>query len=175
MIGPGSLIAARRELAGLGLHIVDIRIGEAEVLENLDQEQYLKLCLALRQNGLELIRNKLDILVQGIKSIIIDVIYNREEPLPYNLSVHLSAELEHDYTYMSNIFSERSHTTIEKFYICNKIERVKHLLLCEELTLTEIAYKMHYSSLAHLSSQFKKVTGLTTTQFKKQNHPETLV
>jgi len=169
-----SQVIVKGELIRLGLHPVSVDMGVADIRENPVQVQHQELRLALADAGFELLEDKKDILIQQIKNIIVEVVYYIEEPLVYNLSGYLSARLDHDYTYMSNLFSERLDITIEKFYIFHKIERVKDLLLYERLTLTEIAHKMHYSSLAHLSSQFKKITGLTTSQFKQQNdrdHP----
>jgi hypothetical protein len=162
----------RNELDRLGLHGVSVEINEITADEDLTPSQYGTLRLVLQQAGIGLFEDKKDILVQRIKSLIMEIIYHSEEPLVYNLSTYLNEKLQHDYTYMSNLFSDTQHITIERFYICHKIERVKELLLYERMTLTEIAYKMHYSSLAHLSGQFKKVTGLTTSQFKQQygNH-----
>jgi YesN/AraC family two-component response regulator len=165
------LTQVRDELLRLGLRGVKLEFSQLDTGKDLTQAQYHELRLALSRAGIEFAEDKKDILVQAIKSIVMEVIYHSDEPLPLNLSVHLSARLNHDYTYMSNLFSERLGTTIEKFYICHKIERVQALLL-EGLNLTEIAFKMHYSSLAYLCSQFKKVTGLTASQFKLQNHWE---
>jgi YesN/AraC family two-component response regulator len=108
-------------------------------------------------------------LVRKIKSSIIEFVRYSVEPPTQNLSVHLSSLLRHNYVYMSNLFSEKLGITIEKFYICHKIERVKEFLIGDELNLTEIAFKLHYSSPAHLSSQFKKITGLTPSRFKQQS------
>ena len=169
-----SLKLVRDELLKLDLRSARIALTELDTGKDLTPAQYQELRLALSRVGVEFVEDKKDILIKAIKIIIMEVVYHSDEPLPLNLSAHLSARLNHDYTYMSNLFSERLDTTIEKFYISQKIERVKALLLYEGLTLTEIAYKMHYSSLAYLSSQFKKVTGLTTSQFKRQNefkHP----
>lgn len=159
----------RNELEKIGLPTVSVEIGEITMDQEFSVSQFETLCLILQQAGIELFEDKKEILVQKIKSIIIDVVYHHDDPLIHNLSTHLAVKLQHDYTYMSNLFSEKQHTTIEKFYICHKIERVKELLIHEKLSLTDIAHKMHYSSLAHLSSQFKKVTGLTPSQFKQQH------
>ena len=169
MVSLRSQVIVKGELIRLGLHPVSFHMGVADIRENPVQSQHQELRLALADAGFELLEDKKDILVQQIKNIIIEIVYYAEEPLVYNLSLYLSDRLDHDYTYMSNLFSERLDTTIEKFYICHKIERVKDMLLNEGLTLTEIAHKMHYSSLAHLSTQFKKITGITTSQFKQQN------
>jgi YesN/AraC family two-component response regulator len=164
-----SLTQVRDELLKLGLRGAKLEICELDTGKDLTPTEYHELRQALSRVGVEFVEDKKDILIQAIKTIIMEVVYRGDEPLPLNLSAHLSTRLSHDYTYMSNLFSERLDTTIEKFYINQKIERVKALLLYEGLTLTEISFKMHYSSLAHLSSQFKKVTGLTTSQFKHQN------
>lgn len=168
IVSLGSLLFVRSELDRLGLHTVSIEIGEITIHEKLLPSQYHRLRLVLHEAGIELFEDKRDILAQRIKALITELVYRIEEPLRLNLSVYLTEKLHHDYTYMSNLFSATQHTTIERFYICHKIERAKELLLYEGMTLTEIAYKMHYSSLAHLSSQFKKVTGLTPSQFKLQ-------
>ena len=165
-----ALTLVRDELLRLGLLSVNIEISGLDTGKDLTQAEYHQLRLALSRAGIEFVEDKKDILIQAIKNIIMEVVYHSDDPLAFNLSVHLSARLNHDYTYMSNLFSERLNTTIEKFYICHKIDRVKELLLFEGLTLTEIAFRMHYSSLAHLCGQFKKVTGLTTSQFKRQNN-----
>lgn len=150
------------------MHAISVDINEINTEEKLTASQYNTLRMVLAQAGIELFENKKDVLVQQIKNIITELVYHNEEPLIYNLSIYLAEKLQLDYTYMSNLFSETQHKTIEKFYICHKIERVKELLIYEGRTLTDIAGKMHYSSLAHLSSQFKKVTGLTPSQFKQQ-------
>src|SRR3984893_9006141 len=111
--------------------------------------------------------DKKSVLIQKIKTIIIELVHYSDEPLAVNLSAYLSEKLQHDYTYLANLFSEVQGTTIEKFLITHKIERVKELLVYNELNLTEIAYRMNYSSVAHLSSQFKKITGLTPSHFKQ--------
>jgi AraC-like DNA-binding protein len=173
MVNLRSLLLVETELAKLDLRPTDIAMGEAEVQEDLTQNQHIELRIALRQSGLELLENRMDILVHRLRYAIVDIIY-RDDPPEYNLSVYLSTTLGYDYTYMSNLFSDTLKITIEKFYICHKIERAKRLLLYEGLTLTEIAQKMHYSSPSHLSSQFKKVTGITPSQFKHENrhkHP----
>jgi AraC-like DNA-binding protein len=163
-----NLLFARKELDRLGMYDVSVEPGEITTRQEPTSLQYSKLCLVLQQAGIEIFEDKKDILVQRIKNIITEIVYHREEALPYNLSTHLAERLDHDYTYMSNLFSETQHITIEKFYICHKIQRVKELILYEGMSLTDIAHKLHYSSLAHLSSQFKRVTGVTTSQFRQQ-------
>jgi len=164
-----SLQIARGELERLGLHGVSIEPTELIATDELSTLQYDRLRFVLEQVGIELFENKKDVLVERIKSIIMEIVYNAEEAPVYNLSTHLSEQLQHDYTYMSNLFSERLQITIEKYYICHKIERAKEFLAYEDMTVTEIAHRLHYSSVAHLSTQFKKVTGLTPSQFKHQH------
>jgi len=160
-------MVVKAELEKLGLHFVDVKIGEANVIENLLPEQLEQLDKALRKSGLQLMDDKRSILVEKIKSAIIELVHYTDEQIKVNLSDFLSDKLNLDYTYLSNLFSEVKGTTIEKFYLAHKIEKVKELIVYDELNLTEIAYKMHYSSVAHLSNQFKKITGLTPSHFKK--------
>ena len=160
-------MVVKDELTKLGLHPVVVELGEAEVMETLSPLQHDQIRAALLASGLELMDDKKSMLIQKIKNVIIELVHYSEEPLAINFSEYLSLELDHDYTYMANLFSEVQGITIEKFFISHKIERVKELLVYNELNLTEIAYKMHYSSVAHLSTQFKKVTGLTPSHFKQ--------
>ncbi len=149
------------------MHYVAIELGEADVMEDLSIEQHDQFRDALLKSGLELMDDKRSVLIGKIKNIIIELTHYSEEPLALKFSEFLSQRLNHDYTYLANLFSEVTGTTIEKFLIAHKIERVKELLVYNELNLTEIAYRMHYSSVAHLSAQFKKVTGLTPSHFKQ--------
>jgi len=144
-----------------------VELGEVELLEELTPEKHDEFKAALLKSGLELLDDKKSVFIQKIKNIIVELVHYSEEPLSVNLSEYLSKKLNHDYTYLANLFSEVTGATIERFFITHKIERVKELLVYNELTLTEIAYKMHYSSVSHLSSQFKKVTGLTPSHFKQ--------
>ena len=160
-------MVVKEELTKLGLHYVFVELGEAEILEKISVEQHEQFKAALLKSGLELMDDKKSVLIQKIKNVIIELVHYSEEPLVVNFSEFLSQKLDHDYTYLANLFSEVQGTTIEKFIIAHKIERVKELLVYNELNLTEIAYRMHYSSVAHLSAQFKKVTGLTPSHFKQ--------
>jgi AraC-like DNA-binding protein len=160
-------MVVRDELSRLGLHYTVVELGEADITENISIVQRDQIRAALLKSGLELMDDKKSVLIQKIKNIIIDLVHYSDEPLTVNLSEYLSQKTSHDYTYLANLFSEVQGITIEKFFITHKIERVKELLVYNELTLTEIAYKMHYSSVAHLSTQFKKVTGLTPSYFKQ--------
>ncbi len=159
-------MVVKDELTKLGLQYRSVELGEADLLQSISQEQRQQFRAALLTSGLELMDDKKTVLIQKIKAIIIELVHYSEDPLTINLSVYLAEELLHDYTYLANLFSEVQGTTIEKFYISHKIERVKELLVYNELTLAEIAYRMHYSSVAHLCTQFKKVTGLTPSHFK---------
>jgi AraC-like DNA-binding protein len=159
-------MVVKEELTKLGLPFNSVDLGQVELMGNISDEQINQFRSALLKYGLELMDDKKSVLIQKIKNVIIEVVHYSEEPLPIKFSEFLSQKLNHDYTYLANLFSEVQGTTIEKFFIAHKIERVKELLVYDEITLTEIAYRMHYSSLAHLSTQFKKVTGLTPSHFK---------
>ncbi len=160
-------MVVKDELTKLGLQYTTVELGEVDILEDISARQQEQLKAALLRSGLELMDDKKSVLIQRIKNVIIEMIHYSEEPLRINFSEYLSQKLTHDYTYLANLFSEVQGTTIEKFIIAHKIERVKELLVYNELNLTEIAYLMHYSSVAHLSTQFKKVTGLTPSHFKQ--------
>ena len=160
----------KSELAKLGLHYLYVELGEADIMEEITWEQLTQLGNALKKDGLELMDDKKSILVEKIKTNIIELVHYNDEQLKVNLSDYLGKKLNHNYTYLANLFSEIKGTTIEQFYLAHKIEKVKELLVYEELTLSEIAYRMHYSSVAHLSAQFKKMTGLTPSHFKNLKH-----
>jgi AraC-like DNA-binding protein len=159
-------LVVKDELTKLGLKYITVELGEAELVDSLSPAQHEQIRAALLQSGLELMDDKKSVLIQKIKNVIIEMVHYSEEPLHINFSQFLSEKLNHNYTYLANLFTEVQGTTIEKFIISHKVEKVKELLVYNELTLTEIAYKLHYSSVAHLSAQFKKVTGLTPTFFK---------
>ena len=168
MVSLRCIIVVKDMLEKLGIQDADTNLGEIYLKEDISGTQLNQIRYALLQSGFELLEDKKNIIGQQIKSHIIKLVYFSDEPLVKNLSVYLSEELQHDYTYMSNLFSEKFGITIEKFFICHKIERVKELLTYDELSLTDIAFKMHYSSVAHLSTQFKKVAGMTPSTFKQQ-------
>jgi AraC-like DNA-binding protein len=163
-------MVVKSELEKLGLKYKLVEIGEAQIEENISSEQRSQLNVALKKSGLELMDDKKSMLIEKIKNIIVELVHYADEQLKINLSDYVSEKLNHDYTYLANLFSEVVGTTLEKFFITHKIERVKELLVYDELNLTEIAYKLHYSSVAHLSNQFKKVTGLTASHFKQLRH-----
>lgn len=156
-----------QELQKLGLQYVKINLGTIEILEDISDSQREELRKNLEEYGLELLDDKRKIIIEKIKAIIIEMIHYSEELPKMKYSEYISEKMGYDYTYLANIFSEVKGITIQQFIIVNKIERVKELLLYDELNLKEIAFKLHYSSVAHLSSQFKKVTGLTPSYFKK--------
>lgn len=156
----------RAELEKLGIRHLVVDLGEVEITGGLSDDQRDHLAIALKKSGLELMDDKKSILVEKIKIIIIELVHYSEDQIKVNLSDLLTEKLHYDYTYLANLFTEVKGTTIEKFYLNHKIERVKELLIYDELTLTEIAYRMHYSSVAHLSNQFRKMTGLTPSHFK---------
>jgi len=156
----------RSELEKLGLHIRTVELGEADIEEDISQTMWEELHQRLKKSGIELMDDKKSILIEKIKKVVIELVHYSEEPLTINFSEYLSQKLSHNYTYLANLFSESQGITIEHFLIVHRIERVKELLIYDELNISEIAYKMHYSSTAHLSNQFKKITGLTPSFFK---------
>ena len=160
-------IVVRDELKKLGLENAFVDLGVVEIPGNITAEQQDQLQANLRKSGLELLDDTRSILIERIKNVIIEMIHYSDEMPKVNYSDYISEKLGYDYTYLSNIFSEVKGTTIQQFIIMHKIEKVKELLLYDELNLTEISYKLHYSSVAHLSNQFKKVTGLSPTFFKQ--------
>jgi AraC-like DNA-binding protein len=157
----------KEELKRLGIGFMSIDLGVAELFEDISEEQFNELRVNLLKSGLELLDDKRSILIEKIKNVIVEMIHYSDELPPTNYSDYISEKLGYDYTYLANIFSEVKGTTIQQFIIMHKIEKAKELLLYDELNLTEIAYKLHYSSVAHLSNQFKKITGLTPSFYKK--------
>jgi AraC-like DNA-binding protein len=165
MVSNRCKMAVKEELTKLGLHFILVDLGEVEIMEEISGAALDELKLALRKSGLELMDDKKAILIERIKNVITEMIHNSEDAPKVNYSDYLSEKLNYDYTYLSNIFSEMKGITIQQFIIVHKIEKVKEFLLYDELSLTEISYKMHYSSVAHLSNQFKKVTGLSPSHY----------
>ncbi len=157
----------KEELKKLGIPYLLVDLGVVEILEEISEEQRNQLKENLLKSGLELLDDKKSILIEKIKNLIVEMIHYSDELPKMNYSDYLSEKLEYDYTYLANIFSEVKGVTIQQFIIIHKIERAKELLLYEELNLTEISYKLHYSSVAHLSNQFKKITGLSPSFYKK--------
>lgn len=157
----------KEQLNNVGAKIVNLDLGMVELLDPITPAQRTALRQSLSKSGLELIDDKQAILIEKIKTIIIEMIHYSEELENVNFSDYLSEQLGYNYTYLASLFSKLKGITIEQFIIINKIERVKELILYDELNLTEISYKLNYSSVAHLSNQFKKITGLTPSYFKK--------
>ncbi|HKR03556.1 MAG TPA: AraC family transcriptional regulator [Bacteroidia bacterium] len=160
----------KEELKKLGLHFVTVDLGEVDIMENITSQQREQFKMALLKSGLELMDDKRAMLIEKIKNVIIEMVHYTDELPKINFSDFLSEKLDYDYTYLANLFSETEGTTIEQFILLHKIERVKELIIYDELNLTEIAWKLHYSSVAALSNQFKKITGLTPTFFKSLKH-----
>lgn len=157
----------KEELNKLGITETLVDLGVVEVYQEMSDEQRENLKNNLIEFGLELLEDKKIILIEKIKNVIIEMIHYSDEVPKVNYSDYISEKLGYDYTYLSNIFSEVKGITIQQYIIINKIERVKELLLYDEFNLTEIAYKLYYSSVSHLSNQFKKVTGLSPYFYKK--------
>ncbi|WP_411273072.1 helix-turn-helix domain-containing protein [Daejeonella sp.] len=157
----------KEELTKLGLHYIIVELGEVDIMENISLEQWEEVKAALFLSGLELMDDKRSVLIERIKNTIVEMVHHTNEMVKTNFSDFLSKKLNHDYTYLANLFSEVQGTTIEKFIIAHKVERIKELIIYGELNITEIAWKMNYSSVAHLSNQFKKVTGLSPSHFKQ--------
>jgi AraC-like DNA-binding protein len=167
MVSARCIMAVKAELKKLGLHFIVVDLGEVEIMEEISSEVREQLRAALFSSGLGLMDDKKAMLIENIKNVITEMIHHSEEQPKMNYSDFISEKLNYDYTYLSNLFSEVKGITIQQFIIVHKIERAKELLLYDELNLTEISYKLHYSSVAHLSNQFKKVTGLSPSHFKQ--------
>jgi AraC-like DNA-binding protein len=159
-------MVVKSELDRLGMHYNTIDLGVVETNEAMNDSQIELFRSALLRSGLELMDDHKAILIERIKNVIVEMVHYEEEIPKVNFSIFLSEKLHYDYTYLANLFSEVTGITIEHFIISHKIERAKELLLYGELNLTQISYKLNYSSVGHLSNQFKKVTGLTPTYFK---------
>jgi AraC-like DNA-binding protein len=170
MVSMRCKMVVKEELKKLGLHFIIVDLGVVDIMENITDEQHEQIRIALHKSGLELMDDKKALLVEKIKNVIIEMVYSADELPRKNFSDYLSERLNHSYPYMASLFTEIQGTTIEKFIISHKIERAKELIIYDELDLTEIAWKLYYSSVAHLSNQFKKVTGLTPSHFKKLNN-----
>jgi AraC-like DNA-binding protein len=167
MVSTRCKMVVKEELKKLGLHFIVVELGEVEIMEDISAEQRQELKAALLSSGLELMDDKRAMLIEKIQNVITEMVHYSDEVPKMNYSNFISEKLNYDYTYLSNLFSEVKGITIQQFIIIHKIERAKELLLYDELNLTEISYKLHYSSVAHLSNQFKKITGLTPSDYKK--------
>ena len=159
-------MVVKDELRKLGISYSNISLGQVELAEEINRSQLERIKNALKQSGLELMDDKKSVLIEKIKDVVIEMVHYDDELPKVNFSDYLTEKLGYNYTYLANLFSETEGTTIEHFIIIHKIERVKELIIYDELNLTEIAWKLHYSSVSHLSNQFKKITGLTPSFFK---------
>lgn len=160
-------MVVKSELEKLGLSLFSVELGEVETIENISENQKTEISERLKSFGFELIDDKKSRTIDKIKTLIIDLVHNKNNEINTNLSDYLVSHLHQDYNTLSNLFSEVESTTIEKYFISQKIERVKELLMYDEMNLSEIAFMLNYSSIAHLSNQFKKITGFTPTYFKQ--------
>lgn len=168
-------MVVKAELEKLGIDYILIELGHVDIASQISSEQMSQLDIALKRFGLELMDCKNSVLIEKIKCIIIETVNYSEDKIKVNLSDYISDKLNYNYTYLASLFSEVTGITIERFYIGHKIEKAKELLVYNELNLTEIAFNLGYSSVAHLSNQFKKYTGLTPSHFKKLKNKRRLM
>lgn len=166
MVSRRCKMAVKSELEHLGIYHSNVQLGKISLNENVDPKKIIALKIILKKYGFDIIDSKKNILVEKIKTLIIEKINTPDFEMEINFSDYLSKEMNYSYPYLTSIFSEIEANTIEHFIIEHKIERVKAMLEQGEFNLTEIAYELDYSSVAHLSYQFKKITGLTPTNFK---------
>jgi AraC-like DNA-binding protein len=166
MVSNRCKIAVKEVLRKLELHFIVVDLGEIAIMEEISGERLENLKIALSDRGFELMDNTRAILIERIINVIIEMVHHTEEMIKINFSDYLSEKLNHDYNYMSKMFSEVKGITIQQFIIIHKVEKIKELLLYGELNLTEISYRLNYSSVSHLSNQFRKITGLSPSEFK---------
>ena len=167
MVCSRCIMVVQNELEKLGFEFTNIKLGEVTLTRELNLDERNSLEAVLIPLGFEVIDDKKSRIIEKIKNIIIDLVHHQDNDVKNNLSDILGEKLNHDYNYLSNLFSEVEGTTIEKYFIAQKIEKIKELLVYDELSLSEIAIRLNYSSVAYLSNQFKKVTGLTPSHFKQ--------
>ena len=167
MVSNRCKMVVKDELRKLGLHFVLVDLGEVDIMEDISSVQRENLRAVLFATGLELMDDKKSMLIEKIKNVIVQMVHHSDAMIKVNFSDYLSEKLNHDYTYLANVFSEVQGITIEHYIIAHKVERIKELIIYDELNISEIAWKLNYSSVAHMSNQFKKVTGLSPTHFKK--------
>jgi len=163
------ITAVCKILDSINCTIIKISLGEVKIKEQLTQDELQILSEKLKDEGFELLLDKNDKIIEKIKNLIVDLVHYTSQPLNIKLSVFLADKMNKDYKYLSSLFSQNQNKTIERFFIEQKIERIKELLQNNKLNLSEIAYKMGYSSSAYLSNQFKKITGVSPSQYKKEN------
>ena len=169
MVSQRCIVSVKSTLEKLDMPYEYVKLGEASILNEFPDKQMNALKEGLSDSGFEILNNKKSILSEKIKLVILEMIHNKDGLPEINASHFIAGKLNYDYTYLANVFSEVNSMTIERFIITHKIERVKELLQDDELSIKEISYKMNYSSLAHLSAQFKKITEMTPTIYKKQH------
>lgn len=167
MVSTRCKMVVQSELEKLGFKNSRVNIGDADIEEEVSSDQLNQLNIALKKWGLQLIDDNKNVLIEKIKNVIVEMVHYADELPKTNFSDYLNEKLNRNYTYLANLFSEVQGTTIENFIINHKIERAKELMVYDGLSLTEISYKLNYSSVSHLSSQFKKVTGLTPSNFRQ--------
>lgn len=170
MVSNRCKMAVKEELKKLGLHCIVIDLGEVKIFETISVEKRELLKINLHNSGLELMEDRKAMLIEKIKNIVVEMVHHSDEIIKVNFSNYLSKKMNHDYTYLSNLFSEAQGNTIEHFIILHKTERIKELISDGDHNITEIAWKMGYSSVAHLSNQFKKVTGQSPSFFKQSKN-----
>lgn len=166
MVSNTCKLVVKDALNKMNLHYIFINLGEVEIMEDLSKDERGQLNISLQKMGLELMNDKKTILIEKVKDTMVEMVNYADDLIKVNFSDYLSDKLNYDYTYLSNLFSEVQGTNIQHFVLLLKVERVKELITYDELTISEIAYKMNYSSVAHLSNQFKKVTGFSPSYFK---------
>ena len=167
MVSARCKMAVKEELKKLGLHFIVVDLGEVEVMEDISKDTRQELKANLLLSGLELMDDKRAVLIERIKNAIVEMVHHSDQVIKVNFSDYLSEKLNHDYTYMANLFSEVQGTTIEQFIILQKVDKAKELIVYDELSLTEIADRLGYSNVAHLSNQFKKITGMPPGKFRE--------
>lgn len=172
MVCPRCIEAVRRIFNNLDIEFIEIELGKINIKDRMSADQKEELKKQLAKKGFELLDDKHSQLISKIKSTIIEQIHYQDTLLPINFSSFISENLNYDYSYVSRLFSSVEGQTIERFILAQKIEKVKELLTYDEMTISEISYQLHYSSPAHLSSQFKKITGMSPSEFKKLNYQE---
>lgn len=161
-------MVVKSELERLGFNPVSVELGEVSLVDNISSSDKVKIAEKLNQFGFELLEDRKTLIAEQVKTSIINLVHYTMEPLKINLSSYLSAQIQLEYAHLSAIFAEVENQTIEKYFIAQKLEKVKEMLTYGELTLSEIAFQLNYSSVAHLSAQFKKVTGLTPSAYKTE-------
>lgn len=166
MVSDRCKMLVKSELEKLELHYILVALGEVEIMESLTSEQLIQLNNELLKSGLSLISDHKTMLIEQIKNTVIELVHYTDKQIKINFSDYLSEKLKYDYTYLANLFSENQGVSIEHFILTHRIEKVKELLVYDEMNISEIAYKLHFSSTAHLSNQFKKMTGLTPSDYK---------